>query len=82
MATPELVFIEMLVGEPGQVRLAEPFRLILGDATVLAQIPRRPAIVPSLEFRPDPLPVARAYDELKAAVRGERAERRTASSHR
>ncbi len=67
--TPELVFVEVLIGEPGQFRLAEPFRLLVGDRSTLDLVPRRPPIDRMLEFHPDPLPVARAYDEFKEAVR-------------
>jgi hypothetical protein len=67
--TDDLVLVELLVGESGQFRLAEPFRLLWGDTSVLEQIPRRPPIDRATEFRPDPLPVVRAYDALKEAVR-------------
>jgi hypothetical protein len=74
--TSDLVFVEMLVGEPGQVHLAEPFRLLLRDPAILEQVPRRPPIDRAREFQPDPLAVARAYDDLKEAVRN--AKRSTA----
>lgn len=70
--TPEVVFVELLIGEPGQFRLAEPFRLVWGDDAALAEVPRRGPIDRASEFRPDPLTVARAYDELKEAVRRDR----------
>lgn len=70
--TPELVFVELLVGEPGQFRLAEPFRLLWGGDAALADLPRRGPIDRATEFKPEPLAVARAWDELKEAVRRER----------
>lgn len=70
--TRDLVFVELLVGEPGQFQLADPFRLPWGDDAVLEKIPRRAPIDRATEFHPDPLSVARAYDDLKDAVRRER----------
>jgi hypothetical protein len=70
--THEIVFVELLIGEPGQFRVADPFRLLWGDEAALANVPRRGPIDRASEFRPDPLAVARAYDELKEAVRRDR----------
>ena len=67
--TANLVLVELLMGEPGQFRLAEPFQLLWGPAEILAQVPRRPPIDRSRDMKGEPLEVVRAYDELKAAVR-------------
>lgn len=67
--TRDLVLIELLIGEPGQFRLAQPFRVVWGDESCLERVPRRPPIDRARDMGNEPLEVVRAYDGLKSAVR-------------
>jgi len=72
--TPDLVLVECLVSTPSSgVRLVEPFLLLAGPPDLPDRIARRKAISRST-MREAAHPVERAYDELKQAVRGTRAQ--------
>jgi hypothetical protein len=76
--TRDLVLVECLLGEPGAFRLAEPFRLLAGSASLLERVPRRPALTRD-QVRGSGAavdPIERAYDELKDIVRARRDQRR------
>ncbi len=68
--TTDVVLVEVLFATPGSgVRLAEPWKVIAGDASVASLFPARPPI-DRAEFDPAAAhPVDRAFSELKAALR-------------
>ena len=70
----EVVLVEVLIGEPGQFRVAPPFALVWGDEALASRLPQRPPIDRARDMGPEPLAVVRAYDDLKEVVRRLRAK--------
>jgi len=68
--TTDVVLVEVLIATPGSgVRLAQPWKVIAGDASVAQLFPARPPI-DRAEFDPAAAhPIDRAFSELKAALR-------------
>ncbi|MGH2699060.1 MAG: hypothetical protein ACRDJL_07665 [Actinomycetota bacterium] len=68
--TPELVVVESVISSPRDGgRLADPFKLIVGDIRLVEGFPRRPRIDRSEMTGDQAHPVDVAYEELKKAVR-------------
>ena len=70
----EVVLVEVLLGEPGQFRIAPPFALVWGDEALASRLPERPPIDRTRDMGSEPLAVVRAHDELKESVRRLRAK--------
>jgi hypothetical protein len=66
--SPDLVMVECLVGEPDQIRVADPFVVLTGRPSLVSRLRRRPAIERA-EMKTPAHPVERNYDRLKTAVR-------------
>jgi hypothetical protein len=68
--TPDLVLVESIITAPRNGgRLAEPFKLVAGEARLVDEVPRRPPIERSEMTGEGAHPVDIAYEELKKAVR-------------
>lgn len=68
--TPDLVLVEALVATPRSgVRLAQPWRLIMGDLEVPGALVSRPPINRSEMGDRESHPIERAYDEFKRRIR-------------
>lgn len=75
--TDDLVLVECLIGEPGAIRVAEPWIQVAGIHVAERIVPRDPisrAEVRSGDFATDN--VERLYDALKLWVRGDQREAR------
>ena len=71
--TRDLVLVECLLGEAGSFRLAEPYKVVAGDATLADRLPRRQQLTHAdVTASPPDEPIERLYDEFKASVRGRR----------
>ena len=68
--TPDVVLVESVISVPeGGGRLAEPFKVVAGDAELVVNFPRRPAVQRAEMTSAEDHPVDVAYDALKKAVR-------------
>jgi hypothetical protein len=71
--TRDRIFVECLIADLSSgVRLAQPFVVVAGDLDLPDRLERRPRVLRP-EMGEALHPIERAYDELKAAVRGSRA---------
>lgn len=71
--TRDLVLVECLLGEAGSFRLAEPYKVVAGEATLADRLPRRQRLTRAdVTASPPDEPIERLYDEFKASVRGHR----------
>ncbi len=67
--TDDMVLVEALFAAPGSgMRLARPWRVVVGDAGVASSFTPRPP-VDRAEFNLDAHPIDRAFDDLKRALR-------------
>lgn len=66
--TPDLVMVDCLLGEPAQVRVANPFLQLAGSSDLLNKLRRREPIERT-EMRGPTHPVERSYDQAKTIVR-------------
>ena len=70
--TNDLVLVECLLAAPDSgVRLASPYRVVVGDPGLAERFTARPPIQPA-ELGLDIHPVERAYDQLKEVIRSHR----------
>jgi hypothetical protein len=68
--TPELVLVEALIATASSgVRLAEPWKLVVGRSDAPTALTSRPPIARSEMGATQPHPVEAAYDEFKSRVR-------------
>lgn len=66
--SPDLVMVECLLGEPSQVRVADPFLVLAGGSDLVGRLRRRSPIGRG-EMRIPVHPVERNYDRIKVAMR-------------
>lgn len=62
------ILLDVLLGPPAALRIAEPAKVVLGDPAVLSRCRRRPPITRA-EMTGTVHPIEAAYDTLKEAIR-------------
>lgn len=66
--TPGLAMVDCLLGEPAQVRVADPFLQLAGSSDLLNELRRREPIE-RREMRDPTHPIERFYDQVKTIFR-------------